>query len=168
LCSSEGEGEEEEPMLLQHNNARPHISAATTVVKEKIRFQVVPHPSYSPDLVPSDFWLFVALMKHLKGIHFTCDAEVQLLRENGFKKSLKSSPATGLKNMFSASLVLNERQSMWKNKVQEQSTYSKLYFMLCFISISCLAVKIQTLRHYFPNILHNNNKPSFPLRARIS
>jgi len=73
-------------MLLQHNNARPHISAATTVVKENIRFQVVPHPSYSSDLVVSDFWLFVALMKHLKGIHFTCDAEVQAAMGKWFEE----------------------------------------------------------------------------------
>jgi len=93
----------------------------------------------------------------------------KLLWENGFKKSLKSSTATGLKNLFSAgSLVLNERQTMWKNKVQEQSTYSKLYCMLCFISILCLAVKIKTLKHYFPNTLHNNNKPSIPQTPRIS
>lgn len=64
-------------MLLQHNNTRPHTSAATTVVKENIRFQVVPHPSYSSDLEMSNFWLFVALMKHLKEIHFTHDAKVQ-------------------------------------------------------------------------------------------
>jgi len=92
--------------------------ALPLVVKETIRFQVVPHPSYSSDLVPSDFWLFVALMKHPKGNDFTRDAKVQAAMGNGFKESLKSSTVTGLKNLFNdGSLVLNERQTMWKNKV---------------------------------------------------
>ena len=116
-------------MLLRHNNAIPHTSTAATVVKENIRFQVVPHPSYSSDLVLSDFWLFVAFMKHLKGIQFTHDAEVQAAMGKWFQEEPEDSTVTGLKNLFSAGrLVLNERQTMWKNKVQEQSTYSMLYF----------------------------------------
>jgi hypothetical protein len=56
------------------------------VLKEDIRFQVVPHPSYSSDFIPSDFWLFVALTKHLKGIHFTHDAEVQAAMGKWFQE----------------------------------------------------------------------------------
>jgi hypothetical protein len=73
-------------MLLQHNNAISHTSAATTMVKENITFKFVPHPSYNPDLVLFDFWLFVALMEHLKGIHFTCDADVQAARGKWFQE----------------------------------------------------------------------------------
>jgi hypothetical protein len=105
-------------MLLQHDNGRCHHGAVTSAVIELIRFEVVPHLAYSQDLAPSDFWLFAALKKHLKGIHFTCDKEVQLIQESDFENGLKSSIVTGLKNFFSAgSLVLNERETAWKNEV---------------------------------------------------
>jgi transposase len=62
-----------EPILLQHDNARPHISAAASAVVESIRFEVVPHPPYNPDLTPSDLYLLGVLKKHLKGSHFSCE-----------------------------------------------------------------------------------------------
>ena len=39
-------------------------------------FQCLDHPSYSPDLAPSDHHLFPGLIKQLKGRHFSSDAEV--------------------------------------------------------------------------------------------
>jgi hypothetical protein len=39
------------PMILEHDNARPHTNGATSAVIEKIGFEVVPHHSYSLDLV---------------------------------------------------------------------------------------------------------------------
>jgi len=44
--------------LLQHDNAWPHTSAATRDAIQRLEFSVLPHPPYSPDLVPSDFHLF--------------------------------------------------------------------------------------------------------------
>jgi histone-lysine N-methyltransferase SETMAR len=38
---------------------------------------VVPHPSYSLDLAPSDIWLFPKLKETLKGQRFSSDAEVE-------------------------------------------------------------------------------------------
>ena len=35
-----------------------------------LKFTVVPHPPYSPDLAPSDFWSFPNLKETLKGQHF--------------------------------------------------------------------------------------------------
>jgi hypothetical protein len=64
-----------ELMLLQHNT-RLHTSAATSAATESIRFEVVPHSPYSPDLVLSDFWLFGASKTHLKGNCSTHDAQV--------------------------------------------------------------------------------------------
>ena len=53
--------------LLQHDNARPHTSAATKDAIQRLDFSVLPHPPYSPDLAPSDFHLFPKLKEHLKG-----------------------------------------------------------------------------------------------------
>lgn len=61
-------------MLLQHDTARPHTSAATLAAIESIEFEVV--PAYSLDLAPSDFCLFATLKEHLKQINFACNEEV--------------------------------------------------------------------------------------------
>ena len=45
--------------------ARPHTNAATSAAIANIRFEVVPHPLYRPDLAPSDFRLFSGLKEHL-------------------------------------------------------------------------------------------------------
>jgi hypothetical protein len=53
--------------------SRPHSSAATTPAIQKF----VPHLTYSLDVTLSGFWLFAALKKRLRRIHFTCDKDVQ-------------------------------------------------------------------------------------------
>jgi hypothetical protein len=40
---------------------------------------IVPHPPYSPDLAPSDFWLFPTLKMGLRGRRF---ATVEDIKEN--------------------------------------------------------------------------------------
>jgi hypothetical protein len=63
-------------MIFQHDNFWPHIGAANSAEIESITIEVAPHPSYIQDLALSDFWLFAALKKHLKGFYFTCDEEI--------------------------------------------------------------------------------------------
>jgi len=55
-----------------------------------LKFTVVPHPPYSPDLAPSDFWLFPKLKETLKGQHFSSDAKV----EAAVRKWISSQPET--------------------------------------------------------------------------
>ena len=45
-------------VLLQHDNARPHVSKQTKEAIYRLGVECVPHPPYSPDLAPSDYWLF--------------------------------------------------------------------------------------------------------------
>jgi len=65
---------ERNTFLLQHDNARPHCSAQTQDAMTSLKFTVVSHPSYSPDLASSNFWLFPKLKDTLKGQHFSSDA----------------------------------------------------------------------------------------------
>ena len=39
------------------------------------------HPTYSPDLAPSDFLLFQNLKKDIRGCHFQSDKEVTAIEE---------------------------------------------------------------------------------------
>lgn len=39
-------------------------------------FELLPYPPYSPDLTPSDFFLFSDLKRMLAGKKFSCDKEI--------------------------------------------------------------------------------------------
>lgn len=65
------------PIILQHDNARPHTSRVTADALVRLKFQPIPHPPYSPDLAPCDFHFFPHLKRAIKGIHFTTDGEVK-------------------------------------------------------------------------------------------
>lgn len=64
---NERPGKWETGVLLQQDNARPHTSAQTMAAIQNLGFTAIPHPAYSPDLAPSDFWLFGEIKKHLRG-----------------------------------------------------------------------------------------------------
>ncbi|GFS13584.1 transposase [Elysia marginata] len=56
--------------LLLHDIAGPHKARATTQSLWELGIQVLPHPAYSPDLAPCDFWLFPILKDRLAGRKF--------------------------------------------------------------------------------------------------
>ena len=43
---------------------------------ERNGYELIPHPAYSPDLAPSDFFLFPNLKKDIRGLYFRSDEEV--------------------------------------------------------------------------------------------
>jgi len=51
-------------------NGRPHTSGAVSEILEKYVWQVLPHPTYSPDMNLSAFYLFPKLKKPLRGKRF--------------------------------------------------------------------------------------------------
>jgi len=63
--------------LLLHDNARLHTARATTEALKTLKFEVLSHPPYSPDLAPSNFHFFPHLKRDLKGTHCTSDDEVK-------------------------------------------------------------------------------------------
>ncbi|KFD56292.1 hypothetical protein M513_02747 [Trichuris suis] len=57
-------------VLFHHDNAPAHSSRTVRTVLREFRWEVIPHPPYSPDVAPSDFFLFSKLKEHLKGTLF--------------------------------------------------------------------------------------------------
>ena len=51
----------------QQDNAAVHNSILVTDYLSKMSIKTVPHPPYSPDLSPCDFWLFTKLKEKLRG-----------------------------------------------------------------------------------------------------
>ena len=58
-------------VLFHHDNAPPHQAARVHQFFDDNNFEVVPHAPYSPDLTPSDFWLFPTLKDTLRGCTFS-------------------------------------------------------------------------------------------------
>ena len=63
-------------VLLQQDNARVHTCKVAMDAVERNGYELIPHPAYSPDLAPSDFFLFPNLKKDIRGLHFRSDEEV--------------------------------------------------------------------------------------------
>ena len=63
-------------VLLQQDNARVHTCKVAMDTVERNRYELIPHPAYSPDLAPSDFFLFPDLKKDIRGLRFRSDEEV--------------------------------------------------------------------------------------------
>ena len=57
----------------QQDNAPVHNSILVTDYLTKMGIKTVPHPSYSPDLAPCDFWLF----PKLRGCHYETIEEMK-------------------------------------------------------------------------------------------
>ena len=83
--------------LLHHDNAPAHAAVLTRRFLTDNNMTVVPYPPYSPDLAPSDFFLFPKLKMKLKGRRFQTEeiqaesqAVLNTLRESNFQKCLKN------------------------------------------------------------------------------
>jgi len=57
-------------MHLHWDNARPHMAAITQTAVLAHWLRLLPHPPYSPDIAPSDFFLFGYLKHRLSGQNF--------------------------------------------------------------------------------------------------
>ena len=60
-------------VLLLHDNAPVHKSRIEQAAIRECKFEQLNHPPYSPDLAPSDYFLFRNLKSHLRGIRFSDD-----------------------------------------------------------------------------------------------
>ena len=67
---------EERRLTVHADNARPHTAKVTTRYMACNGMKRAPHPPYSPDLAPSDFFLFGYIKKKLEGHSFSTKEEL--------------------------------------------------------------------------------------------
>ena len=70
-------GKKSKGILLQQDNARPHTARRTIEKIEHLRWKLIPHPPYSPDLAPSDYALFPHMKQFLRGRRFSTREELE-------------------------------------------------------------------------------------------
>jgi hypothetical protein len=72
----------ERKLLVHADNAHPHTAKLSTQYFNENRMKLAPHPPYSADLAPSDFYLFGYVKRCLAGLSFE-DADQLLAAVEG-------------------------------------------------------------------------------------
>ena len=75
-------------VLLLHDNAPVHKSRVAQAAIRECKFEQLNHPPYSPDLAPSDYYLFRNLKSHLRGTRFRDDDELKAATEAWFEDQI--------------------------------------------------------------------------------
>ena len=57
-------------VLLWQHNAPSHTSQVAMTAATEFGFEILPYPPYSPDMAPSDFYLFPKLKSYLRGTQY--------------------------------------------------------------------------------------------------
>jgi len=63
-------------IILLHDNARSHVAPVKTYL-ETLKWEVLSHPPYSPDIAPSDYHLFRLMTHGLSEQHFTSYEDIK-------------------------------------------------------------------------------------------
>lgn len=73
----------------QHDNAKPHVAKVTQAELKRLKWNVLPHPPYSPDIAPTDYHLFLSLSNNLRGKKFKNENDLKSFLENFFTNRKK-------------------------------------------------------------------------------
>jgi len=86
-------------VLLLHDNAPVHMSAKSQAAIRQCGFQQLNHTPYSPDLAPSDYFLFRVMKKFLRCKRFSSDEEVNEAVTTWFEEQSKDFFSRGIKSV---------------------------------------------------------------------
>ena len=100
-------------VLLLQDNAPAHRAQQAVQTTEQCGFEILPHPPYTPDLAPSDFFLFPNLKKSIKGHRFEDNEDAITAAEEWFEAQSDTFYSQGL-------LKVKER---WEKCVTRQGDY---------------------------------------------
>ena len=64
-------------MIPQHDNARPHVAKPVKIYLETLKWEVLPHPPYSPDITPSDYYFFRSMAHGLADQQFCSYEDIE-------------------------------------------------------------------------------------------
>jgi [histone H3]-lysine36 N-dimethyltransferase SETMAR len=77
-----------------------HNQIKTTAKLHELRWELLPHSPYSPDLAPSDFFLFADLKRMLAGKKFSTNEEAIAETEAFFEAKEESYYKNGIEKLY--------------------------------------------------------------------
>ena len=86
-------------VLFHQGNAPCQRSTETMVKLNELSFELLPHPSYSPDLALSDYWLFADMKKMLPRKRLCSNEEVIAETEAYFERKAESFYNKGIEKL---------------------------------------------------------------------
>ena len=105
--------ENSDNVLLLHDNAKPHTAKENKKLIKKMKWEIIDHPPYSPDLSPSDYFLFSPLKNYLRGIRYPNSEELEFAIRNWFENQSLDFFKKGI-------YKLPER---WKSCIEKEGDY---------------------------------------------
>jgi len=99
--------------FLHHDNAPSHTSLVVHQFLAERSISVITQPPYSPDLAPSDFWLFPTLKTDLKGMRFATMEDIK----SNVTAELRTIPKEAFHQCF------QQWQDRWSKCVRAQGSY---------------------------------------------
>ena len=90
-------------VLLLHDNAPVHKAQVAQAAIQECSFIEIDHPPYSPDLAPSDYFLFKNLKKELRGKKFQNDEDLKSAVFEHFDTKDKNYFLSGIEKLFTRS-----------------------------------------------------------------
>ncbi len=99
--------------LLHHDNATPHTSTFTLACIGENNMEMIPHPPYSPDLAPNDYFLHPEIKAQMRGNVYRNIQEVQAAAN----RIMRNIPVEKFKN------AIKDLPVRWAKYVQAQGEY---------------------------------------------
>ena len=106
-------GLQKKTIIFHQDNARVHTGFLTMVKLNELKYELFEHPPYSPDLAPSDYYLFRNLKQFLRGKRFSSNEEAIAAVEQYFAELPENHYRDGIK-------LLEDR---WNKCVQVEGDY---------------------------------------------
>lgn len=88
-------------IILLHDNARPHVAKKTSQKLADLNIEILKHPPYSPDLSPTDYYLFKHLNHFLDQKIFTDPEDVKSIISDFIDSKNPEFYAKGILNLVS-------------------------------------------------------------------
>ena len=127
-------------ILLQQDNARVHTYKIAMDAVERNGYELIPHPAYSPDIVPSDYFLFPNLKKDIRGRHFRSNGEIVAAVEEWVRDKDTGFYSSGL-------MALEHRWSisLEGNYIEKEDSYIPYYKdTICAVVSALWFIALQT------------------------
>ncbi len=87
-------------VILLHDNATPHSARVTQSLLNQLKWDVLRHPVYSPDMASSDYHLISGLKCDLGGRHIAMEEDLQNAVAEFFAKQDAECYSAGIRKLI--------------------------------------------------------------------